>query len=267
MKLQFKLVIGLLFIFTFNTVKGDVGVIINKNDGTQIRLSREELISIEPKIGKGVLVNKSDGTSLEIPYSDFNSIETYSGSVVNNITPGQEVDLGLSVKWAGWNVGASSPEQYGGYYAWGETEEKSNYDWDTYKYYNSDMCNITNIGSNISGTQYDVATVKWGNGWRMPTKTEFQELRDKCTWSGYTYNGVAGSKVTGPNGNSIFLPCAGARYGTSLDDAGYIGYYWSGSLYDDSSNGYAWIWYVDGNGSHYVNGGNLLCGFSVRPVR
>ena len=178
----------------------------------------------------------------------------------------KEVDLGLSVKWAAWNVGASSPEQYGGYYAWGETEEKSDYDYDTYKYYNNQTGNYINIGSNISGTQYDVATVKWGNGWRMPTKEEIQELYDKCKFEVYTYNGVKGCKVTGPNGNSIFLPAAGEHYGASLYDAGYFGLYWSGSLFESDSSD-AWGLNVTIDGSHYVGGDGRGYGHSVRPVR
>ncbi len=177
------------------------------------------------------------------------------------------IDLGLpsGKMWSCCNVGASSPEQYGGYYAWGETEEKSVYDYDTYKYYNSNTGYI-NIGSNISGTQYDVAHVKWGNGWRMPTKDEIQELYNKCKFEGYTYNGVRGCKVTGPNGNSIFLPCAGNRVGTSLYGAGVFGFYWSGSLGEYGSYG-AWGLYVRDDGYHYVYGSARGYGHSGRPVR
>lgn len=199
--------------------------------------------------------------------------EVSSFTTKDEIIPGQEVDLGLSVKWASWNVGASSPEEYGGYYAWGETEEKSNYTWGTYKYWQDedgdgscDRNEVINIGSNISGTQYDVATVKLGNGWRMPTKEEIQELRDKCTWTGYTYNGVAGCKVTGPNGNSIFLPFAGYRVGTSLGGAGIYDYYWSGSLCEGYNNRAGYL-SVDNGGSYHVGSNYRLFGHSVRPVR
>lgn len=143
-------------------------------------------------------------------------------------TPGDAIDLGLSVKWASCNVGASSPEGYGGYYAWGETEEKSSYTYDTYAYY-SDDAGWMNIGSDIAGTSYDVAHVKWGGSWHMPTVTQIEELVNSCTWTWTTYNGVNGQLVTGPNGNSIFLPAAGYRYGTSLHSAGGLGGYWSSS--------------------------------------
>ena len=191
--------------------------------------------------------------------------EVLSFTTKDEITSGQEVDLGLSVKWAGWNVGATSPEQYGGYYAWGETEEKSDYSNQTYKYYN-DGIGYVNIGENISGTQYDVATVKWGNGWRMPTEAELEELNSKCRFEGYTYNGVIGTKVTGPNGNAIFLPYAGYRVRTSLytDE----GYYWSGSNREG-----AWYLRVSGFGrgtmfNCYADGTSAgSYGYTVRPVR
>ncbi len=191
----------------------------------------------------------------EVYYGEVSSFTT-----IDEITPGQEVDLGLSVKWAGWNVGATSPEEYGGYYAWGETEKKSDYSYSTYKYYN------VNIGDNISGTQYDVATVKWGDGWRMPTKEEIAELNDECRFEGYTYKGVAGVKVTGPNGNAIFLPAAGYRIGTSIHHAGSYGYYWSGSLGEGGSY-YAWNLNVSSGGYHDVVNYDRSCGRSVRPVR
>ena len=142
-------------------------------------------------------------------------------------TPGEAIDLGLSVKWASHNVGASSPEEYGGYYAWGETEEKEVYNKDTYAYYNSRIGYIY-IGDNISGTEYDVARVKWGGSWRMPTLDEIYELLENCSWEWTTYKGVNGRLITGSNGNSIFLPAAGLRLREDLYHVGSVGYYWSG---------------------------------------
>src|SRR5574344_1450744 len=130
------------------------------------------------------------------------------------------VDLGLSVKWASCNVGATSPESYGGYYAWGETEEKSVYTDSTFLYYDSRADSCINIGTNICGTKYDVAHVRCGGSWRMPTYAEFQELCNKCTKSWTTYNGVRGTKFVGPNGNSIFLPAAGYRWSTDVYSQG-----------------------------------------------
>ena len=188
----------------------------------------------------------------------------------------QEVDLGLpsGTIWAGWNVGASTPEQFGGYYAWGETEEKSDYTWETYRYWvdrngdgDMDSNEITNIGTNISGTQYDVARQKWGGSWRMPTKAEIDELDSKCSWTWYQYKGVWGQKVTGPNGNSIFMPAAGIRYGTSLYNDGSLGYYWSATLREDNY-GRAWYLYFS-NGDYYSSyyRYNRYGGHSVRPVK
>ena len=195
-------------------------------------------------------------------YGDVRSFTTEKKK--DEITPGQMVDLGLSVKWAGWNVGASRPEEYGGYYAWGELHEKSDYYWDTYQYWDQENDECIFIGNNISGTQYDVARVKWGGSWRMPTLAECQELIKKCTWTWTTYNGVKGQKVTGPNGNSIFLPAAGFRLGTSVDLQGSYGDYWSGTLYE----GYSYYAYFLGFGSVSVrwNYYDRIYGHSVRPV-
>ena len=123
----------------------------------------------------------------------------------------EAVDLGLpsGTKWAACNVGATKPEEYGGYYAWGETEEKEFYDKSTYKFYQDDE--YVNIGEDISGTEYDVAHVKWGGNWYMPTWEEFRELINNCKIEWTTFNGVNGEKFTSKiNGNSIFLPAAGS---------------------------------------------------------
>src|SRR5574344_2973145 len=183
----------------------------------------------------------------------------------DDLTPGEAIDLGLSVKWASCNVGASSPEGYGGYYAWGETEENSDYDDSTYKYYDSSTDTCIDIGSNISGTQYDVAHVKWGGSWRMPTHEEMQELYDKCTYKWITYNGVNGGKFTGPNGNSIFLPAADDRCGTEVDTKGILGFYWSSSIYSDFKE-FSWLLYFFKNGANRGSGHTRYRGFSVRPV-
>lgn len=180
----------------------------------------------------------------------------------HGISTSREVDLGLSVDWAGWNVGASSPEGYGSLFAWGETSPKSGeYVESTYRYH--DGSSYINIGSNISGTQYDAARANWGGSWRMPTKSECEELKNRCTWKWTTYNGVNGMKVTGPNGNSIFLPAAGWR-DVALYSRGRHGDFWSGSLYDGS--GSAWGLYFNSSGA-YVSYSFREDGLSVRPVK
>ena len=141
------------------------------------------------------------------------------------------VDLGLSVKWATCNVGATKPEEYGGYYAWGETEEKDVYNWGNYKHCDGTRNSCHDIGNNIANTKYDVAHVKWGGSWRMPTKAQQDEFRKKCTKEWTQLNGVNGMLFTGPNGNTIFLPAAGQFLLDKLRYEGEICYYWSSTFY------------------------------------
>ncbi|MBR4974384.1 MAG: hypothetical protein IKY60_02230, partial [Bacteroidales bacterium] len=178
----------------------------------------------------------------------------------NKINGYEYVDLGLpsGLKWATCNVGANSPEGYGDYYAWGEIETKSEYTYANSKTYDRRM-------SDISGkSKYDVARSKWGGSWRLPTKEEFSELRQKCKWQWTTQNGKEGYKVTGPNGNSIFLPAAGLRDGSSFDSAGEFGFYWS-STPDESDDDFACSLYFNSSG-HGVNWYDRGYGRSVRPV-
>lgn len=143
------------------------------------------------------------------------------------------VDLGLSVKWACCNVGATTPEGYGDYFAWGETSPKTENNYQYWVDYNGDgywdIGESTLNNSDISGTQYDAATANWGGSWRMPTYDEQEELLNNCTWTWTSLNGVNGMKVTGPNGNSIFLPAAGYRDESSTCSVGSGGDYWSSS--------------------------------------
>ncbi len=142
------------------------------------------------------------------------------------------IDLGLpsGTKWACCNVGASSPESFGGYYAWGETSEKDNYSTENYKYYNSRTREHKNIGSDIAGTSYDVAHVKWGSSWRMPSLEQIQELLNNSTSKWTSVNGVNGSEFTGPNGGKVFLPAAGYHEYGHLEDDGCCSYCWSSTL-------------------------------------
>ena len=189
----------------------------------------------------------------------------------------EAVDLGLpsGIKWATFNVGAAKPEEYGGYYAWGETEEKENYDWNTYKWCNGSYntmtkyCTSSGYGTVDNKTtldlEDDVAHVEWGGDWRMPTKAEQDELRNNCTWTWITQNGVNGYKVTSKtNGNSIFLPAAGNRLGTDLVNSGSYGNYWSGSLC--GSNSYSAYNLYFNSGYYDWNYNNRYYGHCVRPV-
>ena len=180
------------------------------------------------------------------------------------------VDLGLSVKWATCNVGASQPEDYGDYFAWGETETKSEYTEGNSATYGLSISELQSQGY-IDGAgnlnpQYDAARAKWGGTWRMPTKAEMQELIDKCTWTWTTQNGVNGYNVKGPNGNSIFLPAAGCRNGSSLNFAGSGGYYWSSTPYGYGFDGNAYGLDFYSGGQDMDSGYLRYYGLSVRPV-
>ena len=199
-----------------NTLSGDIG--------------REVMAGKDKRIEYDVLMDYVDGLR-----SDNISFVIILGAYA--------VDLGLSVKWGSCNMGATRPEEYGDYFAWGEVKPKGVYSWETYKYCNGSYNTLTkyNTESKYGRVDYkttldaqdDVATVNWGSNWRMPTYDEMDELQTKCTWTWTTQNGVNGYKVTGPNGNSIFLPAAGYLYGSSLYGAGSLGNYWSSSLCTD----------------------------------
>ena len=178
------------------------------------------------------------------------------------------VDLGLSVKWATFNIGASALEEYGDYFAWGETEPKAEYSWENYKWCDGTASNMIKYNKTDGLTTLDldddVAHVNWGGNWRMPTDAEFTELREKCTWTWTTQNGVNGYKVVGPNGNFIFLPTAGYIINSSLFAAGSYGYYWSSSLNTSSpSYAYSVVFIPSSMGRDYDY---RYRGRSVRPV-
>ena len=190
------------------------------------------------------------------------------------------VDLGLpsGTLWATCNVGASAPEEYGDYFAWGETEPKEVYNWTKYKWCNGSLSTLTKYCNNSSygyngfvddktelDPEDDAAYVNWGENWRIPTKAQQDELRGNCTWTWTTQNGVNGHLVTGPNGKSLFLPAAGSRYDGTLYDAGSYGNYWSRTL---NSGGPSIAYSVHFN-SEYVSWGSSYryVGFTVRAVR
>ncbi|MBQ7640116.1 MAG: hypothetical protein IJS91_03890 [Bacteroidales bacterium] len=194
--------------------------------------------------------------------------------------PEGAVDMGLSVLWHQCNVGASNPEDYGDYYAWGETETKSHYSWETYKFgtsflsvskYNTQSSRGTVDNKTTLDLEDDVARVKLGGTWRMPTNAEWKELRNtnNCTWTWTTQNGVYGRLVTSKKtGNSIFLPAAGYRDKGRLIDKGYIGFYWSSSLLEGSPYLARFVYFKADSvyttidyPNHYRSYGN-----SVRPV-
>ena len=179
------------------------------------------------------------------------------------------VDLGLSIKWATCNVGASSPTDYGNYYAWGETVTKSEYTKKNCKTYGISMGDISGNSS------YDAARANWGGSWRLPTKAECQELLDNCKSEWTTVSGVEGRRFTSKkNGRSIFLPAAGYhepkfffarwRHGSSLHLAGKNGFYWSSTPYESNSDRAYELHFNSGGCS--MGWGYRRDGQSVRPV-
>ena len=217
-------------------------------------------------------------------YAKINSVYRY-GNELTFTTPDDGsnghayVDLGLpsGLLWATCNVGATSPEDYGDYFAWGETTTKSDYSWSTYQYCNPSYNTLTKYCTNAEYgnngfvdnqttlfPEDDAATANWGGNWRMPTKAEWQELYNNTTLTWTTQNGVDGLLFTATNGNSIFLPAAGYR-GHSLYNAGDDGNYWSSSLYTDVPYG-AWYFNFD-SGNYRMDGSYRYFGLSVRPVR
>ncbi len=189
----------------------------------------------------------------------------------------QAVDLGLpsGIRWASCNVGATAPEDYGNYYAWGETETKADYSWATYKHNNGDNSsdNITKYGNNADTLttlepEDDTATANWGSAWRMPTAAEMDELLEHCTWTWTTQNGVNGYQVASKtNGNSIFLPAAGYYFRETLNGNNSSCCYLSASLYEKNPSR-AWYIYNKYAGTQMARD---YCyrfyGQSVRPVQ
>ena len=186
-------------------------------------------------------------------------------------------DLGLSVKWATCNLGATRPEESGYYYAWGEISEKTRYSWNTYRLchgtetslfrYNCDSQYGYVDGKTVLEPADDAAAVALGGRWRIPTREEWTELRTRCRWTWITLNGVSGYKVTSPEtGNSIFLPAAGDCSDESLRrEAGVKGYYWSSSLYTDAPRA---AWAVSLSAEEVKQPAyNRNFGHPIRPVR
>ncbi len=187
------------------------------------------------------------------------------------------VDLGLSVKWGDRNMGANAPEVFGDFYAWGETETRTDYTPFNYKFNASEYyismtkyCCSYKFGDVIDNKtsldpEDDVAQVKLGKGWRIPTFAEIKELYDECTWEDVTLNGVACIKLTGPNGNSIHLPKTGwiGGYDTNHAEVGERGFYWCRDLYPEKN----WVYCI------YVSNDFGYCpmdrayGLHVRPVK
>ena len=195
------------------------------------------------------------------------------------------VDLGLpsGTLWATMNVGANSPEEYGDYFAWGETTPKDFYDWSTYQWCMGSRssfikyCTDSSLGYNgfvdnktELDPEDDAATANWGEMWRMPSDDQLYELKDVCIWQWTMRNGVNGYLVTSNhNGASLFLPAAGFHWNGGLSNAGTGGFYWSRTLYSGNSgtrpyNAYSLYFYSYGK---FFDFNYRSDGRSVRAVR
>lgn len=180
------------------------------------------------------------------------------------------VDLGLpsGTKWATYNVGAKNPEEYGNYYAWGETSVKKSYSQDNSISYKKTKTELQSMGildqnGNLTNS-YDAASSQWGSTWRMATIRELNELNDMCSWTKGRYKGILGAKVTGPNGRSIFLPAAGCWNGSKLYGLGEYVKIWGASTYSYAETQLTidpFIFNYSRLGDHHKH-----CGLSIRPV-
>ncbi len=258
----------------------DVNLVMGKSYNINLVVNDKDVVTEEYKIEFFVAEVKDWGSNIELNATlnerEQDEQEPTTPTEKPEVGNHEYVDLGLSVKWATCNVGATTPEEYGDYFAWGEVEPKEYYDWSTYKYgtdYNqlTKYCTKSSYGKDgftdnktVLDPEDDAATANWGGAWRMPTKAEQDELRNNCTWTWTTQNGVNGYKVTGPNGNSIFLPAAGYVYEGTFLIAGSLGDYWSSSLNTGTPD---YAYYVD-FGSVYVgwDRDDRYNGLSVRPV-
>ena len=195
------------------------------------------------------------------------AIATTAGAQ-NKINGHEYVDLGLpsGLLWATCNVGATNPEEYGDYFAWGETEPKEEYTWKTYKF-GTEKALTKYTGSDgltVLEAADDAAAVNWKGGWRMPTEADFEELLNKTTNKWVTQGGVKGRLFTAENGNSIFLPASGYRDGGSLKCVDSDGYCWSSSLNKFNP---AYAYYLNFSSDNaYCNYGDRYYGQCVRPV-
>lgn len=199
------------------------------------------------------------------------------GGIINGHT---YVNLGLpsGTLWATCNVGANSPEEFGDYFAWGETQPKMSYDWSTYKWCNGNYnkltkyCNSGRYGyngftDNLTMLQVgdDAAGQNLNSGWQMPSVDQWNELLRNTTQTWTTQNGVNGFLITATNGQSIFLPAAGYRYYNVLNDVGFFGRYWSSSLYTDGASS-GWYFYFNSMKNSGMDDFDRCDGISVRAV-
>lgn len=185
------------------------------------------------------------------------------------------VDMGDGLKWATVNIGATAPEDYGSYFAWAETKTKGYYSYDNYAFFkeaNKPPFILTSVNAGeISGSKYDAAKVNWGGSWRMPTKSEFENLCYYTKTKKCTYKGVKGVLFIASNGNGLFLPAAGYKIDYDLEDEGLIVKYWTSTMsFETKYTGCyydAWTYFFYLEHEHdFMSTGYRLCGLPIRAV-
>ena len=265
---------------TVYTLLGDVNAdgFVNVADVTMLI---SHILGTEPEGFNETMADVNHDSNLNV--ADVTTLIAYIlGNVDLNPIIHEWVDLGLpsGTLWATCNIGANSPEEYGDYFAWGETVPKDYYNWSTYKWCNGSDTTLTKYCTNSSygyngftdgktelDLEDDAAYVNWGSSWRMPTTEQQQELINNCTLTWTQGNGVGGLLVTGPNGNILFLPAAGDREGELLYYPGLYGFYWSCSFYSSGPHG-AGAYYLDFYSGYLYcgNDGIRNIGHTVRAV-
>ena len=247
---------------------------VTSADTYVVEVSLEGTIITLTAVGSGeTMVNVKDVQTmriLEIPVTvEYVPTPSYK-TCPDNHHP-HLIDLGLpsGTKWACCNMDTDHPENqsptnYGSFYAWGETEVKDNYEWITYIHSDGAYNTCHNLGSDIAGSENDVAHVKWKGEWKMPTYDQINELYNNCNYEWKVVNGVYGVQFTGSNGGRVFLPASGYRQGGSLYGQDINGYYWSSTQLPSSMN-YAYGLYFRSDYVNYTNSSRYT-GNTVRPV-
>ena len=259
---KLTLEVGEKVTFDITAGSGKYDAISKNDDVATASVNGKEVTIVGVSVETTTVVIKDTETNQEAPIQ----IEVIKPSVPT--TPAEAIDLGLpsGTKWASYNLGAVKIEDYGCYFAWGETEEKDRYKWSTYTLCddgNERKCH--NIGSDIAGTQYDVARQMWGGSWQMPDYDHWLELKDNTSYSMTTINGVSCCKLTGPNGKSIYLPASGQFDDYRVVYDGSVGNYWSSSKYGESTAYMAF--FTNESGGFLTWGNSNRCiGYTIRPV-
>ena len=259
---KLTLEVGEKVTFDITAGSGKYDAISKNDDVATASVNGKEVTIVGVSVETTTVVIKDTETNQEAPIQ----IEVIKPSVPT--TPAEAIDLGLpsGTKWASYNLGAAKIEDYGCYFAWGETEEKDRYKWSTYTLCddgNERKCH--NIGSDIAGTQYDVARQMWGGSWQMPDYDHWLELKDNTSYSMTTITGVSCCKLTGPNGKSIYLPASGQFDDYRVVYDGSVGNYWSSSKYGESTAYMAF--FTNESGGFLTWGNSNRCiGYTIRPV-